>query len=295
MKNKYFLIFATFFILNMNGQVIDFQDSNLKSLLLLSSTDNSIARDLNGDNFKIDANNDSEIQLSEAIQVSYLNLSVNNIANLNGINYFINLLHLDFSLNQITGADISNLTNLQYLNCAFNQLTSLDVSNLINLQYLDCAQNQLVTLNILNLTNLQELICSTNFLNSLNVSNSENLIALLCRDNELVSLYIKNGSTEFLDFSENPNLSFICADEEQINDVQNLVTQYGYANCMVDTSCILPTINFKSKKPVTIYPSPTKDFLNVVFETDEQKEIEIYSLRGKLIMSIQTAKKKSYN
>ncbi|WP_312390579.1 T9SS type A sorting domain-containing protein [Chryseobacterium sp.] len=56
------------------SQNLTFTDSKFKALALSSSPSNSIAKDFNGNYIAIDANNDGEIQLSEAQQVKVLTL-----------------------------------------------------------------------------------------------------------------------------------------------------------------------------------------------------------------------------
>lgn len=54
-----------------NSQIVNIPDANLKTKLLLANntSGHQIAKNLNGDYFKIDSNNDGEIQFSEALQV----------------------------------------------------------------------------------------------------------------------------------------------------------------------------------------------------------------------------------
>jgi uncharacterized repeat protein (TIGR01451 family) len=170
-----------------------------------------------------------------------------------------NLQNLRFMENQLTSLDVSGLTNLQDLRCAGNQLTSLDVSGLTNLQDLWCFENQLTSLNVSGLTNLQDLFCDYNQLTNLNVSSLTNLQSLYCNNNQitsldvsnltnlqnlecrnnqlLINLFIKNGLNGYIDFSNNPTLRYICADEEQIEFIQSMITYYGYTNCHVNSYC----------------------------------------------------------
>ena len=114
----------------------------------------------------------------------------------------------------------------------------MDVTGCTNLQELYCSNNQLPSLNLNGLTNLQYLDCSHNQLTSLDVSNQPVLTSLVCNNNQLTTLFMKNGSNESnIDFSSNPNLQYICADEVQIGDIQNHITQYGYTNCHVNSYC----------------------------------------------------------
>ena len=73
MKTK-ILFFIITFTTFCNAQIINIPDSNFKSRLLLSTITNSIAQNAAGNNIKIDANNDNEIQVSEALQVVRLSL-----------------------------------------------------------------------------------------------------------------------------------------------------------------------------------------------------------------------------
>lgn len=81
MKKLYFLLFFVFSFI-ANAQIVNIPDANFKTKLV---------------NLGVDTNNDGDIQITEADQVSYLNLSDQNISNLEGINYFVNLNYLDFS------------------------------------------------------------------------------------------------------------------------------------------------------------------------------------------------------
>lgn len=306
MKKHYFLLITLCITSFINAQIVNIPDANFKSRLLSANaiSSNLIAKDLNGNYFKIDANSDGEIQVSEALQVSYLDLNslfLFHIIDLTGIEYFsnlqvlicnnnqlssvnlgdlTNLVSLNCSNNQLSSLNLSGLTNLQDLSCGFNQLPSLNISGLINLQTLNCINNQLTSLNtsglinlkdltvrsnqlnLLNvngsnnlqeldcysnqltlldvsgLTNLQRLYCNSNQLTSLDVSGLTKLMNLWCQGNQLTTLFMKNGSVETtLDFSNNPNLQYICADESQIADVQNKITTYGYTNCYVNSYC----------------------------------------------------------
>ena len=64
-----------------------------------------IALNLQDIQFKIDANNDFDIDQSEALQVSYLFVSGSNISNVTGIEYFTNLQYLFVHLNMLSTLD----------------------------------------------------------------------------------------------------------------------------------------------------------------------------------------------
>lgn len=225
-----------------SSEIVGIPDANFKAKLLSSDSNNQIAQNLSGAFFKIDANNDSEIQQSEAAQVSYLDVKTANIASLEGIVNFSNLLELNCNTNQLTALNISALVNLQRLRCSSNQLTTLDLGGLINLQELHCSNNQLTVLDINVLPNLQKLHCTDNYLTTLDAISLSNLQQLHCSHNNLISLFIKNGISEDLEISDNPNLLFICADEFQFSKIQFAITSNGYSNCILNTNCTLTTL-----------------------------------------------------
>jgi Leucine-rich repeat (LRR) protein len=106
-----------------NAQIVSIPDVNFKDILLLSEPSNSIAKDLSGNNIAIDANNDGEIQVIEALEVFYLNVSnYNNISDLTGIQAFSNLIGLRCESNQLTNLDVTQNIALESLSCSNNQL-----------------------------------------------------------------------------------------------------------------------------------------------------------------------------
>lgn len=418
------------------GQIISFPDANFKAKLLAASPSNSIAAS-GFVNVKIDTNNNNEIEVTEALQITGLNVSISEIYNSTGIEYFTNLRSLNFSQNHIPTLDVSNLTNLKSLYCSLNLLTSLDLSGLTNLLNLECAENILTQLNFADATSIQNLSCQFNFLTALDVSNLSNLqtlhfdynqlstinlsnlsqltelgfqsnqftsidlsalvnlawlncsfnqltaldltglsaltnlncannqiasldltdlsqllllnceynlisnpfvlngmsdlqsvychhnlipsftfvdlisleimdcsanqmttldasslpaLSLLnCHDNPLlIYLNLKNGSNEsFLDFSNNPTLSNICVDSEQLTTVQNLITQYGYPNCQASSTCDMGTVQVAWTRTVQVYPNPAKNSIQVIHqEAVRINSMIIYDVLGRPVQEI---------
>ncbi len=181
------LIFFSF----ANAQIVNILDNNFKAKLLESSSSKIIAKDLSGNYFKIDADGDGDIQVSEAQNVSYLNVSYSGILSLEGISFFSQLNYLDCFNNPINTLDFTTLPNLEYLNCSNIKLTSIDVTPLIKLKYFYCSGNQLASLDIKSLVNLQSLGCSYNKLTFLEVTPLVNLKKIYCSYNQLTSLELK--------------------------------------------------------------------------------------------------------
>ncbi|MBF6640800.1 T9SS type A sorting domain-containing protein [Flavobacterium sp. J49] len=245
------------------AQIINFPDANFKARLLAAAPGLQIASgtaSIPGNLFvKIDTNNDGEIQVSEAQMVTKLWLYNANITSLVGIENFANLSELQIYGNNIPNLDLTSLTQLtnlalaynhitslnvaglsqvQWFSCQGNQLTSLDVTGMTAMSLLQCFDNQLTQLTLGNANNIHSLYCQNNLLTNLDASNVTNLYNLNCSNNNLIQLGLRNNFVESsVDFSANPNLQYVCADEMQMSDIQNKITEYGYNNCFANTFC----------------------------------------------------------
>lgn len=101
-------------------QNVAFDGTIFKDKLLLSDTNNDTAKDSDGNNIKIDANNDGIISQAEALLVFELNIPNAGIPNLTGLEFF---------------------TNIEKLNCKQNNFETINVSTLLNLLDLDVSEN----------------------------------------------------------------------------------------------------------------------------------------------------------
>jgi Leucine-rich repeat (LRR) protein len=195
MKKLYFLLIAFCVFNGLKAQIVNIPDANFKAKLLSARTNNTIAKNLLGNYFRIDSNFNNQIELSEALQVSYLNVSGSTISSLQGILSFTNLQNLNCSYNQINSLDLGGLTNLQILDCSSNQINSLGIAGLTNLQILNCQINYLASINLSGLTNLQNLNCSGNNFTSLNVAGLINLQNLDCHNGGYLPILDLSGLT----------------------------------------------------------------------------------------------------
>lgn len=251
MKKLYTLLALLFAFSTANSQIVNIPDANFKAKLLAAGPNNTIASSQTpiyypfiawsmASSSSVDTNGDGEIQVSEAQAIKWLDVKSSNISSLTGIEAFNNLIYLDCSYNQLSSLNVSNLTSLNNLNCRYNQLQSLlNISNCINLIQLVCDNNQLMSFDANNLSNLKNLFCFENQLSNLDVSTLTSLDNLSCSDNQLTLLNIKNNNSSWLSlgFDYNPNLQYVCADEQDLSFVQQKISSYGYANCHVNSYC----------------------------------------------------------
>jgi Leucine-rich repeat (LRR) protein len=207
-----------------NNQITQLDVSNLNQLGLLECNNNQITQ------FNVGNINQLEILDCSNNQITQFDVS-----NITG------LVMLYCNNNRITQLNVSNLTGLEDLFCENNQLTQLDVSNLTGLNYLGCGSNQLTKLDVTNLTQLQDLKCSNNQITQLDISNLTQLRNLECHSSPLEYIYLKNNFINniqnFKIFKNSPNLKYICADAEEVDQLKQMAIDSGYPNVIINSFC----------------------------------------------------------
>lgn len=192
-------------------QNIVFSDINLKNKLLQSNAFNQIAEDSNGNNFKIDSNNDNEISINEALSVYKLEIDISNISNISSLTNFYNLAYLYVAQNNLNELDLSLFPNLIFINAAYNQITEFEVvgnsklegvnlnncqlthvkiENCVNLFTFEFIDNQITSIQLNNLPSLFSFNLASNFLTNLNLTNYQNLKFINVSNNALQSLIV---------------------------------------------------------------------------------------------------------
>lgn len=185
----------------MNAQIISFPDANFKAKLVAANTSNGIAKNSFGNNFKIDSNNNSEIEVSEALNVYQLFITTNilnttaDLTNLSGIEYFTNLRIVNCSGNQISSLNLTALIHLEEIKANNNTLSTVNLSGLTTLKKIDFNHNFLTSININNFSNLTELFIYDNQITALNFLNNPNLSSINCRINAITSLDLTSLSS----------------------------------------------------------------------------------------------------
>lgn len=258
MKKLYILFFLTIVFFG-NAQIVNIPDVNLKTYLTTNGSFASSGTPVSNSDPQlyeitvpfynyIDTNADDEIQVSEAQNVKYLQISnLNNLSSLEGLEAFTNLEALvlsnnsfinttDINLSQflqlkfllihnnsnLNNLDVSLNTNLIEIVSTGNYFTELDLSQNINLTYLNCSNNNLNNLDLSNNINLEKLRCSTNFLTSLDLSNNTLLTYLFCSSNQLTNLNI----------SQNTELTRITCNNNQISNLNiSHMHSLNYIDC----------------------------------------------------------------
>ncbi len=134
-------------------------------------------------------NNDS-VSIANIANLKKLDVSNQNITDLNGISFFTELVILVCENNSLTNLDITQNLNLEKLNCRYNQISNIDLSQNTALTTLNISDNNFSSINISQNTALEQLSCEDNLLTSIDVSNSTSLRYFICGDNQLTNLNI---------------------------------------------------------------------------------------------------------
>jgi uncharacterized repeat protein (TIGR01451 family) len=242
MKKKYFIGVLLFLVAISYAQNVTFSDIKFKTKLLTSSTANQVAKDLNGNFFKIDANNDGEIQVTEAIQVSYIDIRCSSCSDaqkansIGGINDFINLKTFKLSFQSVDNIEISGLSQLEEIDASNNQTVQLTVNGVTNLKILNLSGGNLTAIDATVFPSLEELQCSyNNNLSTINVAGLSLLKSLMCGYTmitqlnltgltSLEALFVNNAPIASLDLTQISNLQELYCWETNITAL-NFSTQ----------------------------------------------------------------------
>lgn len=149
-----------FLILTINftfgkAQNLNFQDQNLKNILLYSKCAYLKNQGNNNSLKYIDTNNNNEIDVSEANEVIGLDISDNGITYIDDIVQFSELETLDCRDNEIKYLDLFGHNKLRVLSISDNDMISLDLRDLNALEELYFGSNDITNLEIKDLPKLE--------------------------------------------------------------------------------------------------------------------------------------------
>jgi uncharacterized repeat protein (TIGR01451 family) len=171
--------------------------------------------------------NQMDTTCSLILNTTQLTVNNSNIYNLDGVQYFTNLIELNCDFNYLSS--LPTLPSLlQIIRCSNNQLTSLPTLP-ISLIRLQCWNNQLNSLPALTNT-LERLACQYNQLTNLPLLPSS-LIELNCSSNQLTSIPSLPASL----------LSFNTADN-QLSNISSLPNNLQTFHCAINQFTSLPTL-----------------------------------------------------
>ncbi len=204
MRKFYFLLLGLLIFSGVQAQIVNIPDANFKAKLI---------------SLGIDKNNNGEIEVDEAKNVKQLVINNSNISSLEGISSFINLFYLD---------------------CSSNAIESLNLGGLLTLNTLLCHSNKLTSLNLVEIPELSNLVCGSNFLKNIDASNLLGLCLLHCENNPYLEFISVKGNSFCVfesNFSNNPKLVYVCANEKDIDDFGSYFLRNGITGVNVNSYC----------------------------------------------------------
>lgn len=260
------LIFAEIIsVSNNNLENISFgnMDAQISSLGLDNNNFSSFNLNylINLESLNINSNSLTAIDVTGLANLNSLRCRSNQLTEINfGDNPNLEIIFCEY--NQLTSIDVSSLDALKDLHANFNLLTEINFGSINNIEELSCSFNQLESLDISQLDQLINFQAFDNLLTSFVTSNSQNINNFDISNNLLTSLdfselpigssyynisnnnleylILKNGAVDSnMDFSENPDLVYVCVDEipyEQAH-INNKINEYGLTNCEVNSYC----------------------------------------------------------
>ncbi len=180
---------------------------------------------------------------SEVENLTYIDVCLESLTSLKGIEYFSSLQELQCRSNKLSSLDVSKNAQLTRLWCGNNHLTTLDVSKNAQLTALSCYNNYLTTLDVSKNMQLSILYCDNNELTALDVSKNTQLIYLGCSANNLTTLDVSKDTqlTELscdisnlttLDVSKNTQLTKLSCYKNNLTTLDvSKNTQLGTLSC----------------------------------------------------------------
>ncbi len=204
--------------LSLSAQIINFPDPQFKAKLVSASQWNYFAQDLNGNTSVIDTNNDGEIQVSEALNISSITLNQTQIHDLTGIQNFANLKMLTVQGNiYIDEINVSNMTGLKTLSVINNAVDIINTQGCTQLENFNLTFNggYVTNMNFLQNSSLKKLIIRDNaHLASVNISTLTGLEEIELSDNTIYP-----NTVTSLNLTSNVNLKKIVIDKINLNSL----------------------------------------------------------------------------
>ena len=154
--------------------------------------------------------------------------------NLTGLN---RLANFSCSNNQITNLNLNDLPNLLNFDCSSNQISSLNVSTNIFLDNIICNNNLISSLNLTDSKFLYRLNASNNLLTTLDLGANAYLGELVVNNNQLTTIFAKNDSNESMILDNNPGLTYMCADTNQVATIQAQLNGLSFNNTVCNSYC----------------------------------------------------------
>ncbi len=222
-------------------------------------------------NLDLHTNSLNTIALSENTELKTLSLQQNKLSSTD-LSQNVLLESLTHGSGNLTQIDISTNINLKRLYIQFSRITQIDVSNNVILEDLYLGHNSSLTgVDVSQNVRLKRIGLQGSPLTELDLSRNGELSYLNVANNRLTSLDVRSSRIEEIFFSDNPNLKevfmtgqpigyklvngveepkirlkycpnleFICADQEYLSDIYELLKGANQSSCLLSSDCDTP-------------------------------------------------------
>ena len=235
------------------GNVVNIPDANFKAALIVNSS--------------INTNGDGEIQVSEAqAYTGVIRVDGLNIADVTGLEAFVNITEFHAMNNALTSIDLSQNTAITRLTLRGNSLTALDLSANTALQTILIQQNNISSIDLTNHSSLGNFQCGDNNISTLLLPTTANgLRTLYLEQNQIssldVSMYpdlrtlvVYNNNLTSIDISSNPKVNSLHARYNNLSSLNvangnNVNFLYMVADNNSNLTCIQHDAGFDPLNP----------------------------------------------
>jgi hypothetical protein len=207
---------------------------NLRKLVVagheLESIDLSSNTEL--DTLYLQVNLLNSLDLSSNTKLMDVNVSLNELHLIEGLDHLNSLKKLDASWNLIERFEIAS-SSVEVLFLNNNELSDLDIRNAVSLSDLIATSNELEVINLSTNRSLSTLVLSDNLIQSIDLKENTELMYLYVSSNVLSALDVSNNQN-LVDLRVQNNLNLQCI---KVSSDQNILTVVKSDNQELETEC----------------------------------------------------------
>lgn len=228
-----------------------FQSNSLKKLIINNQNSaqpiNSINLTLcpNLEFLEINKTNIQSLNFSNMTSLEWLQITNSALTNNVNLTGCTNLNNLGiYTCASLTNLQLHNLQNLETVYFSQSPISNLSLNNTINIQSLGLNTTALTALDLTIFPALRQFSTINNNFTALNLSMNPLLENITIYDNPLLqNINLKSGGTAlnvtswFHINNNNPNLKYICCDNDDFAAISNYLTTYSLNNIVLNSYC----------------------------------------------------------
>ncbi|MBD8082541.1 DUF7619 domain-containing protein [Chryseobacterium caseinilyticum] len=229
----------------------DFQSSSLKNITIDNQNSPQPVNSLNVVNCPnleklfITKTNIQSFNLSNMSALEYLKIALSPLTNNINLTGCTDLYNLEINTcASLTNLQLNNLQSLVGISLSHTPLSSLSINNCTNIESFVVNNCSLTSLNLSNFPHLRLFGTTNNNFTALDLSLNPLLENISIYDNPLLkNINLKSGGTVlnvtswFHINNNNPNLKYICCDNDDFTAISNYLSSYSLNNIVLNSYC----------------------------------------------------------